>query len=80
MSYSRWSESDWYVFENTNGNLDMWHVEDDDHRPSATFAELDGITEDALAALVPGAPRDSIPELLVIVRRFCDNRRAGVVE
>ncbi len=80
MSYSRWSSSDWYVFQFVDSDrLAMWHCGDESH-PSATFAQLDGIDEDALAALVPKAPRDDVGELLDLVREFCANYRSGVVE
>lgn len=78
MSYSRWSDSDWYTFWLADAEADasgdpifeMWHCRDES-LPCARYSQLRDITEDALAALVPGAPRDDIDELLGYVREFC---------
>lgn len=82
MSYSRWSDSDWYTFwyAGTDAELAMWHCGNQDHR-SASYEQLKEISEDQLAARVPGSPRDDVPELLGYVREFCadvEERRAIV--
>lgn len=77
MAYSRWSGSDWYVFWLAGSEptqLCMW-LAGDESMPSATFAQLDGITEDGLALLVPRAPRDSLSELMEYVQEFCADVR-----
>ncbi len=81
MSYSRWNPSDWYVFwlaeDDDKGDpyLEMWFSKNeplvDCIQFGARYSVLKDITEDALAALLPHAPRASIPELLTYVREFC---------
>lgn len=81
MAYSRWGASDWYVFWRSDSDppyLEMWYA--GTPFTGATFDELDGATEDRLAALVPAAPRESLGELMEHVRDFCadvHDMRAG---
>lgn len=32
MSYARWSNSNWYAFDNCNGLFSLWYVGEDDYR------------------------------------------------
>lgn len=85
MSYSRWSHSDWYTFwsAGTDATLCMWPsarivdaTENDAPLYSADFDDLDGVTIDALAAMVPRVTnRADVEELLELVREFCDDVR-----
>lgn len=74
-SYSRWSNSNWYTYWNTNtvgddARLAMWYWQPKLHW-SATYAQLRDIDVARLTTLVPGAPDDDVPELLEYVREFC---------
>ena len=74
MSYVCWFGSDWYVYWEVGHDeptCTLWHCDNKSSLPVATYAQLKGITEDALAKLVPGAPREAVAELLRYVREFC---------
>ena len=45
MSYSRWLNSDWYIFSSGDGTLSIWHA-GEDKVPSFTYEEVKRMYEE----------------------------------
>lgn len=75
MSYSRWSDSNWYSFYNSGTTelkrddqaLSLWHVSE---TKTFTYKELMHMGEGKLRSLYPEATDEDIDEVLVIIDRF----------
>lgn len=71
MSYARWSNSNWYAFDNCNGLFSLWYVGEDEYRDW----DYDTLREqrDAgnlnlwLEAKYPDASSDDIEEAVRII-------------
>jgi hypothetical protein len=75
MSYSRWSDSNWYSFYNASRDdskkeeqaLSLWHVSES---KTFTYKELLSFGEGKLMSLYPEATDDDIQEALGFIERF----------
>ena len=78
MSYSRWSDSNWYAFPRA-GDVDdlfsqklaLWHC-DEEQRPIWSYAELSGADREWLRSQYPCASDDDLDEALYIIAEFQD--------
>lgn len=75
MSYTRWSDSNWYSFYNAIGVdskleeqvLSLWHTSE---TRSFTYEELLSIGKKKLKSIYPKADNDDILEAISIIERF----------
>lgn len=71
MSYARWSNSNWYAFDNINGKFSLWHVGIGDN-PDFIYEILrdhqtDGTLDQMLRAAFPGVDDDDVAEAIKII-------------
>jgi len=71
MSYARWSNSNWYAFDNVNGMFSLWHVGLGDN-PNLAYEDLRdhrdaGTLDVLLRATFPGVDDDDVAEAIKII-------------
>jgi hypothetical protein len=71
MSYARWSNSNWYAFDNCSGLFSLWHCELGD-TPNFCYEGLrdhrdSGTLESLLQASFPGVGYDDVQEAINII-------------
>lgn len=71
MSYARWSNSNWYAFDNVNGLFSLWFAGEDEYRdwPYDTLREQQqaGTLGDWIESKYPDADKDDRDEAETII-------------
>ncbi|MEN7527001.1 hypothetical protein [Cupriavidus sp. DL-D2] len=77
MSYARWSNSNWYAFDNCNGLFSLWYVGEDNYRDldydTLREQRAAGTLDSWLRAKYPDASADDIGEALRIIGRALED-------